>query len=107
MDEIPEIPEDRAEAADETEEASRMSVGAAIAVFLAGLLSVVLAIYLGVAQTVAGLMIILGIPLVLLWFVWKVFLRRLWRVRRMRGSQERRELLEAAMRRKKANHEGH
>ena len=107
MDEVPEIPEERAETAAETEGSPRMSVGAAIAVFLAGLLSVVLAIYLGVAQTVAGLIIILGIPLVLLWFVWRVFLRRLWRVRRMRGSQERRELLEAAMRGKKTDHEGH
>ena len=62
------------------------------------LLALGLAIYFAVAQTVTGLFIIIGIPLVLLWFVWNVFLRRLWRMRRIRGAQERRELMEAAMR---------
>ncbi|MDT8070417.1 MAG: hypothetical protein ROO76_19805 [Terriglobia bacterium] len=105
MDEDPEIPE--VEAEESSEEAPRMTVGAAIAVFVAGVTIVALAIYFGVAQTVAGLFFVIGIPLVLIWFVWKVFLRRLWRIRGMRTAQERRELMEAALRDKKTNHEGH
>ena len=99
MDEDPELSEAKAEAeADNSEEAPRITTGAAIAISLASLLVVVFAIYYGVAQTVAGLFVIVGIPLALLWFVWNVFLRRLWRMRRIRGAQERRELLEAALR---------
>lgn len=105
MDEDPEIPEIKAE--ENGEAAPRMPVGAAIAVFVAGVVAVALAVYFGVAQTVAGLFIVIGIPLVLIWFVWNVFLRRLWRIRGMRAAQERRELMEAAMRDKKTNHEGH
>lgn len=98
MDEDPEIPEAQDEAAEENAEAPRMTAGAAIAILLAALLVIVFAIYFGVAQTVAGLFVIVGIPLALLWFVWNVFIRRLWRIRRMKGAQERRELLEAALR---------
>jgi hypothetical protein len=108
MDEYPEIPEDQneAEPPDNGEESPRMRTRAAVAVFLAGLLVTAFAIYFGVAQTVTGLFVIIGIPLVLLWFVWNLFLRRLWRIRRIRGTQERRELLEAALRKKEQNHEG-
>jgi hypothetical protein len=99
MDEDPELSESKTEAgADNSEEAPRITTGAAIAILLASLLVIVFAIYFGVAQTVAGLFVIVGIPLALLWFVWNVFLRRLWRMRRIRGAQERRELLEAALR---------
>ncbi len=98
MDEDQEIPAAGAEAEEDNAGPPSVGTGAAIAIFAAGFLALVLAIYFGVAQTVAGLFVILGIPLVLLWFVWSVFLRRLWRVRRIRGAQERRELLEAAMR---------
>ncbi len=75
-----------------------MTTGAAVAIFVASLLAIAFAIYFGVAQTVSGLFLIIGIPLALVWFVWNVFLRRLWRIRRMRSAQERRELLEAALR---------
>ncbi len=59
-----------------------------------------LAVYTGIAQTAAGLLVFPGIPLVLMYFVWRVFLRRIWRMRKIRGAQERRELLEAARRKK-------
>jgi len=36
--------------------------------------------------------------LVLLWFVWSVFVRRYWRVVRMRHARDRREMEEAARR---------
>lgn len=98
MDEDPEIQESHGEPEESNEDTPRMSPGAAIAILVAALLVVAFAIYFGVAQTVAGLFVIVGIPLALLWFVWNVFLRRLWRMRRIRGVQERRELLEAAMR---------
>jgi membrane protein YdbS with pleckstrin-like domain len=95
------------ESEDSAEEEPRVTAGAAIAVFVAGVVAVALAIYFGVAQTVAGLFFVVGIPLVLLWFVWNVFLRRLWRIRRIRNAQERRELMEAAMRDNDRNHEEH
>ncbi|MDP9266717.1 MAG: hypothetical protein M3P27_00140 [Acidobacteriota bacterium] len=40
-----------------------------------------------------------GVAMVLLWFVWSVFLRRYWRVLRMRHARDRREMEEAARRR--------
>ncbi len=104
MDEDPEIPEPKDEAEDPPEEPSRMSASAALAISVAALLVIALAIYFGVAQTVTGLFVVVGIPLVLLWFVWNLFLRRLWRIRRIRGAQERRELLEAVMRDRKDKH---
>jgi hypothetical protein len=107
MEEDSENPEVHAEPEDAAEESPRMSAGAALAIFLAGLLIIALAIYFGVAQTVAGLFVIVGIPLVLLWFVWNLFLRRLWRIRRIRNAQERRELFEAALRDKRQNHAEH
>ena len=100
MDADPEIQADDSNT-DDSSESPRISAGAAVAILIAGLLVIGLAIYFGVAQTVAGLFIVVGIPIALLWFVWNVFLRRLWRIRRIRGAQERRELLEAAMRDRK------
>ncbi len=102
----PDIPEDGTEAEDNWEPHPQLSTGAALAILVAGIVAVALAIYFGVAQTVAGLFIVLGIPLALAWFTWTLFLRRLWRIRRIRGARERRELLEAALRDKKTNHEG-
>lgn len=95
MDEDPEVP---AEAELDYEEPPRMTAGAAVAIVLTALLVIGFSIYFGVAQTVAGVLVVAGIPLVLLWFVWNLFLRRLWRIRRIRGAQERRELLEAVRR---------
>lgn len=94
----PNIPDEATEAEERSEEALQLSPGTALAILAAGIIAVVVAIYLGVAQTVAGLFVVLGIPIVLLWFVWTLFLRRLWRIRRIRGARERRELLEAALR---------
>jgi Flp pilus assembly protein TadB len=98
MEENPEISESQPESEKDREERPPMSAGAAVAILLAALLVITFLIYFGVAQTVAGLAVVVGIPLALLWFVWSLFVRRLWRIRRIRGAQERRELLEAAMR---------
>lgn len=106
MDEDPEISEFQADAQEDKDESPQMSAGAAVAILLAALLVVGFTIYFGVAQTVAGLVIVLGIPVALVWFVWSLFLRRLWRMRRIRGAREKRELLEATLRRKKTDQEG-
>lgn len=100
MDEDPDIPEAQGEAED-NEESSPISPSSALAILVAAVLFIAVAIYFGIAQTVAGLFIVVGIPIVLLWFVWNLFLRRLWRIRRIRGAQERRELMEAALRDRK------
>ena len=42
----------------------------------------------------AGAVVVLG------WFLWRVFLRRLWRVVRIRHIRERREIQDAAARRR-------
>ena len=98
MEEDPEISGSRPDLAEDTEEKPPISAGAAVAIILAALLVIAFTIYFGVAQAVTGLVVVVGIPLVLLWFVWSVFVRRIWRIRRIRGAQERRQLLEAAMR---------
>lgn len=103
MDEDQEIAEGQGEAGNPAGETSRITASAAVAISLAVLLVVAGAIYFGIAQTIAGLFLVVGIPVVLLWFVWNLFVRRLWRIRRIRGAQERRELLEAARRRNKKN----
>ncbi len=105
MDEDPKISEFRGEGEDK-DETPQLSAGAVVAIIVAALLIIGLAIYFGVAQTVGGLVVVLGIPLALAWFVWNLFLRRLWRIRRIRGVRDRRELLEATLRRKKTNHQG-
>ncbi len=101
MDDDPDTLEGGPEAEETWEEPSHLTAGAALAILGAGIIAVVVAIYFGVAQTVAGLLVVLGIPRVLLWFVWTLFLRRLYRIRRIRGARERRELLEAALRDRK------
>ncbi|HEU5404420.1 MAG TPA: hypothetical protein VFU86_23935, partial [Terriglobales bacterium] len=75
MDADPEIQADDSNT-DDSSESPRINAGAAVAILIAGLLVIGLAIYFGVAQTVAGLFIVVGIPIALLWFVWNVFLRR-------------------------------
>lgn len=89
------LPEDIAE---ETEEYSPPRTGIVAGVATLMVLIFVAAIYTGVAQTAAGLVVFPGIPIVLLWFVWRLFLRRLWRIRKIRNAREKRELLEAARR---------
>ena len=44
------------------------------------------------------LLLAIGVGLVLLWFIWRMFLRRLWRVTRIRHFRERREIQDAAAR---------
>lgn len=63
-----------------------------------GALVLGIAIYFGIAQGFAALLMFPGIPLVLLWFVYWFFLRRLIRMRRIRGARERRLMREAARR---------
>jgi membrane protein implicated in regulation of membrane protease activity len=71
---------------------------AGVVAFAVVVLIMGVAIYTGIAQTATALLMFPGIPLVLLWFVWRVFLRRLWRIRKIRNAQEKRELMEAALR---------
>ena len=89
------LPEDIVE---ETEESSPPRTGIVAGVATLIVLTFAVAIYTGIAQTAAGLIVFPGIPIVLLWFIWKLFLRRLWRMRKIRNAREKRELLEAARR---------
>ncbi len=91
----PEIEPDLQETEEENPPQSSAAgiVFAVLAVILIGV-----AIYTGIAQTAIGLLVFPGIPLILLWFVWHVFLRRLWRMRNIRIAQEKREVMEAALR---------
>jgi hypothetical protein len=95
MDEEPEI---GTESSDPDDAPRRPGPGPGVVAFVAVLLLLALAIYSGIAQTAAIVLLSIGVPLALLWFVWNVFLRRLWRVRRIRNAQQKRELLEAALR---------
>jgi hypothetical protein len=79
------------------QEAPRSRLNSGLA-FLAGLVILGLLIYFGIAQGMAALAMFPGIPLVLLWFVYWFFLRRLIRIRRIRGIRERRLMNEAAQR---------
>lgn len=76
----------------------RPNLVAGVVAFVAIAAVLGLAIYTGIAQTATALLVFPGIPLVLAWFVWRVFLRRLWRIRKIRNAQEKRELMEAARR---------
>ena len=69
--------------------------------FFTGIAILAVLIYFGIAQGMAALVMFPGIPLVLLWFIYWFFLRRLIRMRRMRSAEERRLLREAALRRQK------
>ncbi len=48
--------------------------------------------------TLIELLLAVGVALVLAWFVWRMFLRRMWRFTRIRHFRERREMEEAASR---------
>jgi O-antigen/teichoic acid export membrane protein len=67
---------------------------------LAGIVAFGVLIYFGIPQGILGWVVIPAIPLVLLWFVYRVFLRRLIRIRKIRGIRERRWLREAAQRKR-------
>jgi hypothetical protein len=45
-------------------------------------------------------LIAIAAAIVILWFVWRVFIRRYWRVVRIRHARDRREIEEAAARRR-------
>ena len=49
---------------------------------------------------VIELLMAAGVGLVLLWFLWSLLGRRYWRIVRMRHFRERREMEEAARRRR-------
>jgi O-antigen/teichoic acid export membrane protein len=98
MDENERLPDEVAE--DSEDRPPQSSLVAGVIAFLVVVALGAAAIYTGIAQTAAGLLVFPGIPLVLLWFVWRVFLRRLWRMRKIRNAQEKRELMEAALRKK-------
>lgn len=81
----------------ETARASRSRMSAGLVVFLWLAVLGVLT-YFGIAQGLAALLMFPGIPLVLAWFVYWFFLRRLFRMRRIRAARERRLMREAALR---------
>ncbi len=93
--------EDQPEASEgHGQQPSRSRMNSAVA-FMAGIVVLGVLIYLGIAQGMAALVMFPGIPLVLLWFVYWFFLRRLIRIRRIRGIRERRLMREAAQRGRK------
>jgi membrane protein implicated in regulation of membrane protease activity len=98
MEEDERLPDEAAEEIEESPPRSNMIAGVVAFVLVVAILAV--AIYTGIAQTATALLMFPGIPLVLLWFVWRVFLRRLWRIRKIRNAQEKRELMEAALRKR-------
>lgn len=99
MEEDEQLP-DEVERGPDSETPSLKSTAAGLIALLAVVLAGAVAIYTGIAQTAVGLFVFPGIPLVLMYFVWRVFLRRVWRIRRIRNAQEKRELMEAALRRR-------
>ena len=80
-----------------TRKAPRSRTDSGLAFFV-GLALLGVLIYFGIAQGMAALVMFPGIPLVLLWFVYWFFLRRLIRMRHIRSVRERRLLREAAER---------
>lgn len=93
-----EIPQPAQEPAPSPEPASRPQLIFSIVVALA---LIALLVYFGVVQGLFGIVIFIGIPVALLWFVYFFFLRRLMRMRRIRNAEQRRIWREAAMRNRK------
>lgn len=83
----------------EVKTAPRSGLGAGL-LFLVGIILFGVLIYFGIPQGILGWLVFLAVPLVLLWFVYRVFLRRLIRIRKIRGIRERRWLREAAQRKR-------
>ncbi len=92
-------PEDQPGFSEPPDDTAPRSGWSSALVFLFGLIILALLIYFGIAQGMAALVVFPGVPLVLLWFVYWFFLRRLLRMRRIRQAEERRLLREAAQRR--------
>ncbi len=46
--------------------------------------------------TLIELLLAIGAAIALAWFIWRMFLRRLWRITRIRHFRDRREMDEAA-----------
>jgi hypothetical protein len=61
---------------------------------------------IGIAEAVVGLLALATVA-VLGWFVWSVFLRKYWRVVRIRHARDRREMRQAAIRGQDLSHQGH
>ncbi len=74
---------------------SRMSAGLVVFLWVAAFAVLT---YFGIAQGMAALLMFPGIPLVLAWFVYWFFLRRIFRMRRIRTAREQRLMREAALR---------
>ena len=79
--------------------APRSGLGAGLLV-LAGIIVFGILVYFGIPQGILGWIVFPAIPLILIWFVYRVFLRRLIRIRKIRGIRERRWLREAAQRKR-------
>jgi hypothetical protein len=79
--------------------APRSGLGAGLLI-LAGIIVFGILVYFGIPQGVVAWVVFPAIPIVLLWFVYRVFLRRLIRIRKIRGIRERRWLREAAQRKR-------
>lgn len=99
MDPDEELPEDSL-AIDSEDIPQKSSKAARIVLFVVAIVAFAAAVYVGLAEAVAGLLVFPGIPIVLAWFVWWMFLRRWWRLRKIRHARERRELREAVARRR-------
>ncbi len=82
-----------------TKVAPQSQLGAGL-LLLIGIVAFGVLIYFGIPQGILGWVVIPAIPLVLLWFVYRVFLRRLIRIRKIRGIRERRWLRESAQRKR-------
>lgn len=81
----------------ESDQAQRSRKSAGL-VILIGMVTLGVLTYFGIAQGMAALVVFPGIPLVLAWFAYWFFLRRLIRMRAIRKAEERRLLREAAQR---------
>lgn len=97
-DELEDQSHDKPEAVEmANRQAPRSKLDSGLAFFV-GLAVLGVMIYFGIAQGMAALVMFPGVPLVLLWFVYWFFLRRLIRIRHIRALRERRLLREAAQR---------
>ena len=94
-----EIPQSAQEPAPPPEPASTPQLIISIVIALA---VIALLVYFGIVQGFFGIVIFIGVPVALLWFVYFFFLRRLIRMRRIRNAEQRRIWREAALRNRKS-----
>ncbi len=97
----PEFDEPEQSGFDSPEPPEARSGASGVLIGVGMVLALAVLIYLGIAQTVTSVVALIGIPLALLWFFWHVFLRKYWRILRIRHAEQRRALLEAARRGRK------